>query len=139
DAQDDATHHEHAAESQEFSRGHPGRGGQIGSATDRGKLVSGYRAASEPAAPVVMPDLPKLPWKMKDGAKEFHLTAEHVRREVLPEQWADFWGYNGSMPGPLIEAVQGDRVRIVVHNDFREATTVQWYGLDLPNAMDCVR
>ena len=85
-----------------------------------------------------MPDLEKLPWKMVNGAKEFHLTAEHVRREVLPDQWFDFWGYNGSMPGPLIEAVEGDRVRIVVHNDLPESTTVHWHGLELPIAMDGV-
>jgi hypothetical protein len=85
-----------------------------------------------------MPDLERLPWEMKNGAKEFHLTAEHVRREVLPDQRFDFWGYNGSMPGPLIEAVEGDRVRIVVHNKLPEATTVHWHGLELPNAMDGV-
>jgi len=85
-----------------------------------------------------MPDLERLPWKMKDGAKEFHLVAEHVRREVLPDQWFDFWGYNGSMPGPLIEAVEGDRVRIIAHNKLPEPTVVHWHGLENPNAMDGV-
>jgi FtsP/CotA-like multicopper oxidase with cupredoxin domain len=137
-AQNQAVHHEQAAASQEFSRHHPGRGGPFGSATDRGKLVSGYRAATEPPVPVVMPDLEKLPSQMKDGVKEFHLVAQHVRREILPGTTFDFWGYNGSMPGPLIEAVEGDRVRIVVHNELPEATTVHWHGLELPNAMDGV-
>lgn len=138
------TRHEHQAgtDSQgpkgEFPRTHAGPGGPLGSAADRGKLVSGYRSATDPPVGVVMPDLEKLPWRVKNGAKEFHLTAEHVRREVLPDQWFDFWGYNGSMPGPLIEAVQGDRVRIVVHNKLPEATTVHWHGLELPNAMDGV-
>jgi hypothetical protein len=85
-----------------------------------------------------MPDVPKLPWKMVDGVKEFHLTAKHVRREVLPDQWFDFWGYNGSMPGPLIEAVEGDRVRIMVHNELPESTVVHWHGIELPVAMDGV-
>jgi hypothetical protein len=75
---------------------------------------------------------------MVGGVKEFRLTAEHVRREVLPNQWFDFWGYNGSMPGPMIEAVEGDRVRIIVHNNLPEATTVHWHGLELPVAMDGV-
>ena len=135
-------HHpsEHApnAEAGEFPRLHPGRGGPIGSATDRGKLVSGYRSVADPPVPVVMPDLDKLSWKMVDGVKEFHLTAEHVRREVLPGMTFDFWGYNGSMPGPMIEAVEEDRVRIVVHNKLPEATTVHWHGLELPVAMDGV-
>ncbi|HEY3393402.1 MAG TPA: copper oxidase [Lacipirellulaceae bacterium] len=133
-----ASEHSQPQASDGVPRHHPGRGGPIGSPTDRGKLVSGYRNASEPPVSVVMPDLPKLRWEMKDGVKEFHLVAEHVRREVLPGKWFDFWGYNGSMPGPMIEAVAGDRVRIVVHNNLPEGTTVHWHGLELPNAMDGV-
>jgi hypothetical protein len=75
---------------------------------------------------------------MKDGVKEFHLHAEHVRREFLPGMFFDVWGYNGSMPGPTIEAVEGDRVRIVVHNNLPESTTVHWHGIELPNRMDGV-
>lgn len=127
-----------AATEIEFPRTRLGRGGPVGSATDRGKLVSGYRGVDEKPAPVETPDVTKLFWEMKDGVKEFHLVAEHVRREVLPDMWFDFWGYNGSMPGPTIEAVQGDRVRIVVHNKLPEATTVHWHGLELPIAMDGV-
>ena len=99
-------------------------------------LVTGASAAEY--MPVITPNGSTLPWVIKDGVKEFHLTAEHVRCEVLPDQWFDFWGYNGSMPGPLIEAVEGDRVRIVVHNDLPESTTVHWHGLELPIAMDGV-
>jgi FtsP/CotA-like multicopper oxidase with cupredoxin domain len=129
--------HEHHAQG-EFPRTRPGSGGPVGSATDRGKLVSGFRSPADPPVPVVMPDLEKLPWADKDGVKEFHLIAEHVRREVLPDQWFNFWGYNGSMPGPMIEAVEGDRVRIVVHNKLPEATTMHWHGIELPIAMDGV-
>jgi len=134
----DIDHHQHDAHEKEFPRVGVGRGGPVGSATDRGKLVSGYRAASEPPVPVVMPDVGKLSWEFKDGVKEFHLVAEHVRREILPDMEFDFWGYNGSMPGPMIEAVQGDRVRIIVHNNLPEPTTVHWHGLELPVAMDGV-
>lgn len=129
--------HEHSEEGA-YPRTHAGPGGPVGSATDRGKLVAGFRSPTDPPVPVVMPDLEKLPWIEKDGAKEFHLVAEHVRREVLPDQWFDFWGYNGSMPGPMIEAVEGDRVRIIVHNELPEATTVHWHGIELPIAMDGV-
>src|SRR5215217_9448733 len=66
-----AEHEHHPPAVSEFPRTRAGRGGALGSATDRGKLVSGYRAATEPPIPVVMPDLEKLPWKMKDGVKEF--------------------------------------------------------------------
>src|SRR5262245_13500277 len=118
--------------------GHPGHGGPVGGANDRGKLVPGRRGAGAPPVPVETPDLPNLPWKMVAGAKEFHLHCRHTRREFLPDLWFDVWGFNGSMPGPTIEATEGDRVRIVVHNELPESTTVHWHGLEVPNRMDGV-
>jgi FtsP/CotA-like multicopper oxidase with cupredoxin domain len=120
--------------------GHGGGGKNYGPADpgDRGKLTPGRRKSGEPPVPVEHPDVPKLPWKMVNGAKEFHLHAQHMKREFLPDQWFDVWGYNGSMPGPTIEVVEGDKVRIIVHNELPEATTVHWHGLDVPAAMDGV-
>jgi FtsP/CotA-like multicopper oxidase with cupredoxin domain len=137
------SHHHHAPGEADqvvpdYPRDHPGVGGPVGSDTDRGKLVPGLRGPDEPPVPVVTPDVPKLPWKMNAGWKEFHLVAEHVRREFLPNQWFDVWGYNGSMPGPTIEAIEGDRVRVVVHNDLPEPTTVHWHGFELLNRFDGV-
>ena len=37
-----------------------------------------------------------------------------------------------------MEAVQGDRVRILVTNNLPEHTAVHWHGLFLPNGMDGV-
>ena len=48
------------------------------------------------------------------------------------------WGYNGSTPGPTLEAVEGDRVRILVTNKLPEHTTVHWHGILLPAGMDGV-
>ena len=70
--------------------------------------------------------------------KEFHLVAEPVRREIAPGMIAHLWGYNGQSPGPTIEAVEGDKVRIFVTNRLPEHTTVHWHGLMLPNGMDGV-
>ena len=79
-----------------------------------------------------------LPWRMNDGVKEFHLVAEPVVREIAPGMKANLWGYNGSSPGPTIEAVEGDRVRIFVTNKLPEHTTVHWHGILLPSGMDGV-
>lgn len=49
---------------------------------------------------------------MNNGVKEFHLVAEEFEHEFAPGSKAIVWGYNGSTPGPTIEAVEGDRVRI---------------------------
>ena len=79
-----------------------------------------------------------LPWRMKDGVKEFHLVAEPVVREIAPGMKANLWGYNGSSPGPTIEAVEGDRIRIFVTNKLPEVTSVHWHGVMLPSGMDGV-
>jgi FtsP/CotA-like multicopper oxidase with cupredoxin domain len=118
--------------------GHPPGRGSLGSASDRGKLTPGARGPEEPPVTVDTPDLPRLAWKMKDGVKEYHLTAEPVKREFLPGQLFDVWGFNGSMPGPTIEAVEGDRVRIVVHNKLPEPLGMHWHGLEVPIHLDGV-
>ncbi len=122
----------------EYPRTHPGLGGPVGSPTDRGKLVPGLRAVTLPPVPIHAPDLKNLPWEEVNGAKEFHLIAEPIRREILPGVWMDTYGYNGDMPGPTIEINQGDRVRIVLQNKLPEPTTLHLHGLELPNDMDGV-
>jgi FtsP/CotA-like multicopper oxidase with cupredoxin domain len=79
-----------------------------------------------------------LPWRMRDGWKEFHLVAEPVRRQMAPGMTAHLWGYNGQSPGPTIECVEGDKVRIFVTNRLPEHTTIHWHGILLPNGMDGV-
>jgi len=122
-------------------------------------LVSRVQAASLPEAPVqsgadtqpplAPPNGPpyrpvvtlngwSLPWRMNNGWKEFHLVAEPVKRQLAPGMTAHLWGYNGQSPGPTIECVEGDRLRIFVTNRLPEHTTVHWHGVILPNGMDGV-
>jgi hypothetical protein len=75
---------------------------------------------------------------MKNGVKEFHLVAEEFEHEFAPGCKAKVWGYNGGTPGPTIEAVEGDRVRILVTNRLGEPTSVHWHGVLLPSGMDGV-
>ena len=79
-----------------------------------------------------------LPWRMNGEWKEFHLVAEPVTREIAPGMIAHLWGYNGQSPGPTIEAVEGDKVRIFVTNRLPEHPTIHWHGMLLPNGMDGV-
>lgn len=79
-----------------------------------------------------------LPYQMKNGVKEFHLVAEEIEHEFASGTTAKCWGYNGTTPGPTIEAVEGDRVRILVTNLLKEHTTIHWHGLLLPSGMDGV-
>jgi manganese oxidase len=88
--------------------------------------------------PVITPNGSTLPWKWDNGVKVFHLIAEPVKREFAPGMITNCWGYNGQTPGPTIEAVEGDRVRILVTNKLPEHTTIHWHGVLLPNGMDGV-
>lgn len=91
-----------------------------------------------PYNPVVTLNGWSLPWRMNKGVKEFHLVAEPVLREIAPGMKAHLWGYNGQSPGPTIEVVEGDKVRIFVTNRLPEITSIHWHGQRLPNGMDGV-
>ncbi|MBS4038365.1 MAG: copper oxidase [Hydrogenophaga sp.] len=98
----------------------------------------GVTGAGRPYLPVVTLNGWTLPWRMNNGVKEFHLVAEPVVREMAPGFHVNMWGYNGQSPGPTIEVVEGDRVRIFVTNRLPEHTTIHWHGQRLPNGMDGV-
>jgi len=88
--------------------------------------------------PVVAPNAKTLPWKIVNGVKVYHLIAEPVEHEFAPGLRASCWGYNGAIHGPVIEAVEGDRVRIYVTNRLPAPTSVHWHGVLLPSGMDGV-
>ncbi len=54
---------------------------------------------------------------------------------MLPKK-VKAWGFNGSVPGPTIEAYEGDRVRIIVKNELPEPTAIHWHGFEVPNDQD---
>ncbi len=46
------------------------------------------------------------------------------------------FAYNGGTPGPVIEAYEGDQVRITFRNNLGQDTTVHWHGLAIPASQD---
>ncbi len=61
-----------------------------------------------------------------------------LRAGELPWRGVPTWAYGDSVPGPVIRATVGDRLRIALQNDLPAATSVHWHGLAIPNAMDGV-
>ena len=55
-----------------------------------------------------------------------------------PAEVGGCWGFNGTVPGPVIRVKQGERLRAVLENALAEDTTIHWHGIRLPNAMDGV-
>jgi FtsP/CotA-like multicopper oxidase with cupredoxin domain len=113
----------------------------------RGAAIAGTTLASVRRAPaaqerspltVLTPDLPGLPHTVENGVKVFQLTAERVKRRIVPFKTMDVWGFNGTSPGPAIQVNQGDRVRVVFENHLPESTTIHWHGLEVPLEMDGV-
>ena len=96
------------------------------------------KAPALPYTPVITPNGSTLGFTMEKGVKVFRLTVEVIKHEVAPGMIINAWGYNGSTPGPTIEAVEGDRVRILVTNKLPEPTAVHWHGMLLPSGMDGV-
>ncbi len=95
-------------------------------------------AKGRPSAnlPVELPDLGKLPHRVVDGVKEFHLVAEVVKTEIFPGRPIHAWGFNGSVPGPMLEFHQGDRVRVIFENRLPEMSALHWHGFEVPMEMD---
>lgn len=101
-------------------------------------LAKGKSTTEQTLPSSVTPNVKNLSYKMKNGVKVFHLTAEQVKQEVSKGVFMKAWGYNGGTPGPTIMVNQGDKVKIVVQNNLSVPTSVHWHGLIVPNKMDGV-
>jgi FtsP/CotA-like multicopper oxidase with cupredoxin domain len=64
------------------------------------------------------------------------LEASEVEWEIAPGRRVRGYGYNGQVPGPVIEAKQNVPLEITFKNSLPEPTVVHWHGLRVPAAMD---
>jgi plastocyanin len=74
----------------------------------------------------------------EDGVLEWELTASVIQWETEPGTVLEAYAYNGMVPGPQLRAEVGDRVRIILHNELPEPTTMHSHGLFVPPDMDGV-
>ncbi len=64
------------------------------------------------------------------------LEARETGWEIRPGQTVAGYGYNGQVPGPIIEARQGVPLEVRFTNRLPEPTLIHWHGLRVPAAMD---
>jgi hypothetical protein len=120
-----------------FFKGVLGLGAGIAAVTGALKAQQ-IRSGPATNTPVMTPDIADLPFTTDSGVKVFNLIAEPVKQVIVPGRTFDLWGFNGSAPGPTIQANEGDRVRIVFDNHLPEPTGIHWHGLEIPIEMDGV-
>ena len=72
--------------------------------------------------------LPALAFAAREEGVELTLTAA----ARSPQSWT----YNGTAPGPLIEAYEGERVRVLFRNRLPQPSTIHWHGLSIPAGQD---
>lgn len=73
----------------------------------------------------------------KPGLFRASLRAAPVSIAVMKDGTkTEFWAYNNSLPGPLIEVMEGDTVEIEFINDLPQESTIHWHGLPVPPEQD---
>ncbi|MCA9867557.1 MAG: multicopper oxidase domain-containing protein [Anaerolineales bacterium] len=79
-----------------------------------------------------------LEFTMDGDTKVFELTCAETQWAVEPDFVINAMTYNGILPGPVIRVTEGDKVRVLVHNEMTQSTSVHWHGVIVPNNMDGV-
>jgi len=95
---------------------------------------------------VQTPGVQTLQGTLNGNVREFQLTASPITIQFpdmsdgmgMKGRPVTAWGYNGSTPGPTLEAVEGETLRVLFKNNLPESTTIHFHGIDLPVEMDGV-
>jgi FtsP/CotA-like multicopper oxidase with cupredoxin domain len=74
--------------------------------------------------------------KERGGVREYELVAAPTVVPMFDGRPLQVWAYNGQVPGPILRAKVGERLRVRFTNQLPQETTVHWHGVRLPNAMD---
>lgn len=73
---------------------------------------------------------------MATEIRHYHLTASEFDWNVSDRKTVRAWGFNNTVPGPVIKAKKGDTVAVHVTNNLEQPTIIHWHGIRLTSAMD---
>lgn len=68
--------------------------------------------------------------------RSYQLTASEFAWKISDNKTIKAWGFNNSIPGPVLRAKKGETISIKVKNELQQPTVVHWHGIRLPAAMD---
>jgi FtsP/CotA-like multicopper oxidase with cupredoxin domain len=82
---------------------------------------------------------PLDPTRIEDGVKVWDMTVDMIEHRIasLNDPVAAL-GFNGTWPGPRLEVIEGDAVRVNFTNNLDETTGIHFHGQRVPNSMDGV-
>ncbi|MDX8450719.1 multicopper oxidase family protein [Mesorhizobium captivum] len=110
-----------------------GMGGHAGH--DMGAMALDDAALPEGAALLELPTLANEAGR--PGLFKAKLTAAPATARFAADRDTPILAYNGTSPGPLIEAYEGDRVEIIFANRIEgEQSTIHWHGMPVPADQD---
>ncbi len=69
---------------------------------------------------------------------DYKLTASPLAFAPAPNMQFPGLAFNGTIPGPLLRIVHGQRLRALFINNCGQPATIHWHGMILPNNMDGV-
>ena len=69
-------------------------------------------------------------------APDYSLRIAPLRLELAPGRVIETFGYNGTVPGPLLRLREGRQVSIDIRNDTDVDDIIHWHGLYVPSAAD---
>lgn len=70
------------------------------------------------------------------GVTEVHLFARNTLQNTRSNEKINCLSYNGKVPGPVIRVRQGDRVKVVLHNNLNHDTSLYFHGLRAPHEVN---
>lgn len=72
----------------------------------------------------------------RGAVREYALTAAPATLPMFDGRPLAVWAYDHQVPGPILHATVGERMRVRFTNRLPVPTTVHWHGVRVPNPMD---
>ena len=69
-------------------------------------------------------------------APDYSLRIAPLRLELGPGKVIETFGYNGTVPGPVLRLREGRQVSIDIRNDTDVDDIIHWHGLYVPSTAD---